>query len=218
MLGRGVVLLVFVLIASMFAWTASSNSAGAPQNAADGGCTCHNAQPDTTVQLGLEGFPDAYAANTTYDITISATGGPVPVPAASQNMGGFALKVSAGLLLGDDGITITGGKFATHSAATNDQRAWALQWVSPDTATGPVTVAVAVNSVNGDGANAGGFDRWNKATVTIAPASGGGGASTGPTGSMASTTAGDGTPALPLVFVGTSVGLVAVLLRRREHV
>ncbi|HEX9816226.1 MAG TPA: choice-of-anchor V domain-containing protein, partial [Candidatus Thermoplasmatota archaeon] len=140
MVGRGGLLLGLVLVSSMFAWTASSNSAGAPQNSADTGCTCHNAQPDTAVTVGVQGFPEAYAAGTTYDVTITVAGGPVPVPAVSQNQGGFAMKVSGGLLLADDGITVTGGTFATHSAETNNQRSWALQWVAPETSVGAVNV------------------------------------------------------------------------------
>lgn len=211
--GRGVVFVALVLVSSLFAWTATSNSAGAPQNSADGGCTCHNAQPDTTVQVGLQGFPEAYVANTTYDISITVTGGPVPVPAVSQNQGGFALKVSGGLLLADDGITVTGGTFATHSASTNNQRSWALQWVAPETSSGPVTATVSVNSVNGDGVNAGGLDRWNKATVTVAPA-GGGAASTNGT-QAAGTTSEGSTASLPVVVVGVLLVAVAVFARRR---
>ncbi len=213
MVGRLGLLLVFVLVSSMFAWTATSNSAGAPQNAADTGCTCHNAQPDTAVTVGVEGFPEAYAAGTTYDVTITVTGGPIPVPAASQNQGGFAMKVSAGLLLADDGITITGGTFATHSASTNNQRSWALQWVAPETSTGAVNVTVAANSVNGDGANAGGFDRWNKATLTVAPM---GGAAANNTTAPAPSESEGGIPALPLVAVGLVVVAVVALRRRIE--
>jgi hypothetical protein len=198
-----------VLVSSLFVWTASSNSAGAPQNAADTGCTCHNAQPDTGVTVAVDGFPESYEPGTTYDITITLSGGPMPVPAVSQNQGGFAMKVSAGTLLADDGITVTGGTFATHSASTNNQRAWSLQWVAPER--GTVNVSVAANSVNGDGANAGGFDRWNRATLTVPMMEGheDGNMTTAPS------TGKGGTPG---VSVGAVVGVVSVLalVRRRS--
>jgi hypothetical protein len=212
LLRRGAVLLTLLAASSLFVWTATSNSAGAPANSAEQGCTCHNAQPSNAVTVAIQGLPESYQAGMAYNITITITGGPPSVPVASQNQGGFALKVSAGSLAAPDGITVTGGTFATHSAATNNQRTWSLQWIAPNTTVGPVNMSVAGNAVNGDTVNAGGLDQWNRATFSVpaAASSPGGGNQTTPPTSPA-----DGTPSVP--FVLASLAVIGVVAWRRRQ-
>lgn len=69
------------------------------------GCTCHGgALPsNTTTQLVIDGLPSAYAPGQSYDLTVWVLGAAIPLPgpghpATYQNLHGFNLQVSAGIL------------------------------------------------------------------------------------------------------------------------
>jgi hypothetical protein len=192
---------LFAVAGLLTASTVSSNAAGAPAAASKGGCTCHSASAstDTTVALGL---PSAYEPGRDYEVTIGVAG-PAAVPVA-QNTGGFAVQVSAGLLVAGDGTKVS-GLFITHTAQGNDQRSWKFHWVAP--ASGDVTFFAAANAVNGD-TLANDLDHWNQVKVVV-PASGSGASTTGPSSPRA------GSPGLSVAPVAAAVLVLAVLLRRR---
>lgn len=198
-----------MVAASAMSWSAASNSSGAPANSAEAGCTCHNASPSSGVQVQLT-VPANYSANQTYEVRIAISGGPMPVPGASQNQGGFALRVSNGTLVAGEGSQTPEDRFATHTAQGNNQRAWTLQWQAPLNATGNVTFWAAGNAVNGDTLNAGGQDQWNRVMVEVPPASGTGGNAT-----MGPSPTDEGSTPLPagLAFLGAAL---AVAWRRRR--
>ena len=60
---------------------------------------CHNAAADNTVQIILDDVPYAWEAGQTYELKLQIIGGP---PAASPWTAGFSMRVSDGVLSGDN--------------------------------------------------------------------------------------------------------------------
>ncbi len=143
------------------------NSAGAPNDAATDGCTCHGTSPSTNVQIAVN-WPTAIQANTTYNLTLTLTG-PTPLPfPVGRNRGGFAAEASRGGLLPLDATTQLKGAMITHTADGNDRRTWTFAWMSPaeDLREGDdISLLVAANAVNGDGV-ANQLDEWAKSATT----------------------------------------------------
>jgi hypothetical protein len=193
---------VFLLAGLVGAGTAVSNSSGAPATAAKDGCNCHGPlASDASVVLLA---PTQYVGLMTYDLKVTVTG-PMALPSpVGQNVGGFALLVTAGTLKGGSGVRAE-GDFATHTTSGNDQRSWDVKWTAPS-GDAEVSVFAAANAVNGDGQQV--QDRWNKAVAIIKPAPGANTTSPAATGSS------DETPFLSIVGVGAALVLVALVRRR----
>lgn len=186
----GVAALALVLLTGTVLYTASARSGGIFDRARDGcgGQGCHGTDPDPDVVPVLEGLPDAWTANATYDLTVRIDGAR-PVLPTHENEGGFNLEVSAGVLSvpeGADDVQVATDdppRQATHTTDGNDQRDWRLRWTAPaeapagdgadggdggadGNATGTVTVWLAVNAVNGNTASDA-LDQWATATFEV---------------------------------------------------
>ncbi|UCE37090.1 MAG: hypothetical protein JSW00_16615 [Thermoplasmata archaeon] len=129
-------------------------------DAAQTGCTCHDANPDVSVIITVTGFPAEYTPSTTYPITITVSGG------ASGTQGGFNLEVSAGTLsTSDSNVNINVPQ--DQATQSNDLvRTWAVSWTAPSSGTGTVNVWVAAMTANDDNKKDAG-DLWNFWSDTI---------------------------------------------------
>lgn len=158
---RGQAVLIGVLGLTLFA---SSLVSSAPQGigqVANDGCLCHTM--DGPVDVTLAGLPDAYEANTTYNLTLSVTSSVPSVEGESK--GGFRLLVSNGTLSGDERFVhmVDGGW--THTSNGSELRTWSLTWLSPTDNTSRTEFIVHGNTVNGNNATSG--DAWSTLEVVV---------------------------------------------------
>ena len=130
------------------------------------GCLCHNSLADNTVQIVLDEVPYAWVAGESYEMTLQVIGGP---PVSSSYTAGFAMRVSAGELSGDnldnwedDVTTLT----HTEASVSVQDRAWVLTWKAPEESTGNVNFWITGNSVNGD-QGPGEADKWNQLLFSV---------------------------------------------------
>ena len=128
-----------------------------------GGGYCHGSGTQTAT-LSMSGQPTAYAAGSTYTLTVSVTGG------ASSANGGFALDIDKGSLSSPGtGVKInTAADSATHT--NYNYRSWSVDWTAPSTGSGVVSIDVAANAVDGTGTKSN--DVWDTATYQILEGSG----------------------------------------------
>ncbi len=135
-----------------------------------GGLECHQ-RVDPTLAVRIVGVPHRYESSTTYPLIIRLSNGTAPNPNEGAARGGFDLSVSAGVLSATDfdpQVRLYPGvdgkvREAGHSAATNGQREWRLNWTSPSG--GKVIFLLSVNAVNGDGTPEG--DGWTGQTFEV---------------------------------------------------
>jgi hypothetical protein len=121
------------------------------------GCSCHDVNPDSGVDVEILGIPAEYNPGEKYSLDIIVTSS---IPSGK---GGFDLYV-------DDGTFSNPGPNAQlesdteviHSSA--DSRAWSVDWTAPPAGAGTLTFTVVGNAVDGDGGTSG--DGWNTATYT----------------------------------------------------
>ncbi len=169
------VVVVAAAVAVILAPTAESHSAGITGQTRSG-CTCHNATESTAVVPGIEGLPGRYEPGKVYKLTITAGGG-APVGTCATVQGGFDLTASAGVLQAPKDRALvrvdpaTGE--ATHTLEGAQARTWTVEWRAPSEDAGMVTLTLAVNTVNGDGAQAP-VDQWGREQFTTEPAGAGG--------------------------------------------
>lgn len=124
------------------------------------GCTCHTNNeiaPSDSVALILEGVPYGWAEGSVYEMTIQLIGG--PDIDTSSNTGGFSMRASSGTLNGGSGFESLvqndgSEQTLTHTAAgaKTEDRTWHIIWTAPAGGSGEVTIWLAGNSVDGNGA------------------------------------------------------------------
>ena len=149
------------------------NNAGETiDDVAKNGCLCHNADADNSVQIILDDVPFAWEAGQTYEMKLQIIGGPA---AASPWTAGFSMRVSAGVLSGEnlqnweeDLQTLT----HTEASANKADRMWTPSWEAPEETTGAVDFWITGNSVNGDNIN-GPEDKWNQLIFALQEDAGG---------------------------------------------
>jgi len=132
----------------------------------ENGCVCHSSDSSSEVQITLEGLPEKFDSNTTYNLVIAVEGGAIPIENAI-NTAGFNLWVHNGRLAptsNDSQLTDT--LQLTHTEFGNDQRTWNVTWTSPSDDSLSVDWRLTVNTVNGDGWEYNG-DMWNQISGTI---------------------------------------------------
>ena len=149
-----------------------SNAGETIDDVAKNGCLCHVADADNSVQIILDDVPFAWEAGQIYEMKLQIIGGPV---AASPWTAGFSMRVSAGVLSGEnlqnweeDPQTLT----HTEASANKADRMWTLSWEAPEETTGAVDFWITGNSVNGDNIN-GPEDKWNQLIFALQEDSGG---------------------------------------------
>ena len=105
----------------------------------------------------LSGLGTGYVGNQTYNLTVGGSGGP------SGSEGGFNLNSDSGSFSNPGtNAQIVAGQ-VTHS--NSNSRSWTVDWTAPSNGTGNVTFTLAVNFVNGNGANTG--DGWGTLSTTL---------------------------------------------------
>ena len=105
----------------------------------------------------LGGLHTGYVGNQTYNLTVGGSGGP------SGSEGGFNLNSDSGSFSNPGtNAQIVAGQ-VTHS--NSNSRSWTVDWTAPSNGTGNVTFTLAVNFVNGNGANTG--DGWGTLSTTL---------------------------------------------------
>lgn len=142
-------------------------------SAGDEGCSCHGGDvgvPNNySLDFTLDGLPNNYTTNTTYNITITMQNGSFE----DQNANGFRMIASHGSIgveMGDGNTHIMdGGATQTHDGmATNT---WNLTWTSPATYDDSVNLSAYVmvgnNNSGGGGGTAG--DYWVGKHYTVSP-------------------------------------------------
>ncbi|NNG26688.1 MAG: T9SS type A sorting domain-containing protein [Ignavibacteriaceae bacterium] len=133
------------------------------------GCVCHDVQPDSTVNVWIEG-PDTLFPNDTAYYKLMMNGGP-------SVKGGFDLAVRFGVLDSVDTLTYILFDELTHTVPkpfANATVLWDFIYKAPDSLVTDTIYSVA-NSVNGDG-NPQPDDKWNfgenfPVTITAKPVS-----------------------------------------------
>ena len=128
---------------------ASPNGLGSEANE---GCLCHTPEEGTVVEL--EGLPDAFASNSTYQLTLTVVSPIVAVENGSQ--GGFRLLVDEGTIDVGNSTTVQsrdGGW--THTTNGSNHRTWVFEWRTPEVNDTAATFVVHGNAVNGNNAPTG---------------------------------------------------------------
>lgn len=131
----------------------------------DNGCVCHGASSDTAV-VTLEGLPEVWEGNTTYQLFINLSG--PDEGSAEEAKGGFRLLVSEGNMSGNDSLMHMLEEGMTHTLDGNKYRAWTVEWTTPQDDTSTAHFRLHSNAVNGDGFTSG--DMWTSYEVSIAGA------------------------------------------------
>jgi hypothetical protein len=111
-----------------------------------GGCSCHYGGSGQ-VTPSFSGLPTNYVPGQAYSVGISGTGGP------SGTEGGFSMTANKGAWSNPGSSVKISSLSVTHS--NTNQRSWTVTWTAPSQGSGTTTFNVAVNNVNGNGANTG---------------------------------------------------------------
>ncbi|MDE0557807.1 MAG: hypothetical protein OSB30_04965, partial [Candidatus Poseidoniaceae archaeon] len=119
------------------------------------GCTCHYNGGGVTAG---HNFPSTYTPGQLYNIQINMQGGTV-----GGAQGGFSLDVDKGAYSNNGPDVSFQATSATHTNPT--ARSWNFDWTAPSAGSGPVSVALATLTANGNNANSG--DAWGTTTHTI---------------------------------------------------
>lgn len=119
------------------------------------GCQCHNEQP--SLDIRLMGLPLAYAANTSYNLTLQINSD-IPIQ-ENRSQGGFRMVVTNGTLAFNGTEAQEMDRGWTHRQLGTQQRAWSFQWTSPQENNSKTEFRVWANAVNGNQAQTG--DAWS---------------------------------------------------------
>ena len=158
---RAQAMLMGTLFIALFASSLVSGVPGGLGEEANQGCLCHS--QDSPVDLSLSGLPDAYEANTTYNLTLTVASSVPSLEGAST--GGFRLLVSNGTVNGDEQLMQEMDGGWTQTASGSELRTWSLTWQSPEDNTSRTEFIVHGNTVNGNNATSG--DAWSTLEVVI---------------------------------------------------
>jgi len=181
-----VCLLVIILAispSSVYAWPGGIG--GDQDNKGDvaiSGCTCHNVDSSESVTIILDKVPTLYTSGETYEMMIQIIGGPEYHSGGTEYSAGFSMRVSSGILGAGEGsedhVSAAPEAFNgppsedlqslshTKSGGNLESRSWNIIWTAPEAESGPITIWLVGNSVNGDGVP-GPQDMWNRLSAVI---------------------------------------------------
>ena len=150
-------MLVLVLLALLIPF-ATSAPWGIGEIANDG-CLCHG-ERNTNTQVEIQGLPDSFEANMTYNFSITVSSQSVPANLDGE-IGGFRLLITGGTVgfNSSEGFVQNLENGWTHTEAGNAVRHWNLSFTSPNDKASFVDFTVYGNAVNGNQASTG--DEWN---------------------------------------------------------
>jgi len=128
---------------------------------ANEGCLCHASTAAATVEL--DGLPEAYIANTTYDLVLTVTS-TIEVNIDGY-LGGFRIQASNGTFSYDTSMLqfLDGG--LTHREAGAGQRVWTFNWTAPPVNDSRTDFVIHANAVNGN--NAPSEDAWTTVRLVV---------------------------------------------------
>lgn len=154
-------LIGIVIIALLIPFATSAP--GGIGTAADNGCLCHG-EKNTDTQIEIEGLPEYFESNTTYNFSIKVTSQSITMNTAGE-VGGFRLLISTGSIAFDEqeGLIQNKDDGWTHTEAGNAVRSWNLTFTSPGDNSSFVDFTIYGNAVNGNQAATG--DEWNSLTI-----------------------------------------------------
>ena len=155
---------VVVLVLALLSQVAVSAPSGIGKSANEG-CLCHGDRDQSTT-VWIEGLPESYESNTTYNFSIIVESEKV---AANPNgsMGGFRMLVVGGSITFDEsaGLIQELDDGWTHTESGNMVRSWNLSFVSPEDNASYVDFIVYGNAVNGNQASS--EDAWNSLSLRL---------------------------------------------------
>ena len=126
------------------------------------GCSCHNLEQSETGMWMLEGFPARYGPGLTYNLTLTISNPIVEGGDVGAARGGFLLRVSNGSFSSGTGFwTSDDGDLLSHTADTNGQHNWTVEWTAPNEGAGDAVLTLYFNVVNGKNGNDAG-DAWTR--------------------------------------------------------
>ena len=133
--------------------------------AANDGCLCHG-EKNLDTQIDIQGLPDSFESNTTYNFSINVHSQNIPVN-VGEEAGGFRLLITDGKISFDsnEGLIQEMDEGWTHTEAGNAVRTWNLTFTSPRDNSSFVDFTIYGNAVNGNQATTG--DEWNAVTIRV---------------------------------------------------
>ena len=149
---------VVVLVLAFLSQIAVSAPSGIGKSANEG-CLCHG-EKDPNTAVNIQGLPESYESNTTYNFSITIESETVP-PNPNGSIGGFRMLVVGGSITFDEagGLIqeLDGGW--THTESGNTARSWNFTFISPENNASHVDFTIYGNAVNGNQASS--EDAWN---------------------------------------------------------
>lgn len=146
----GIVLVLFFFgVLFVMSFTAKEDSFAFLNSAPSFECmTCHVGAEDYMVDIMIEGMPERYEPNKTYDLKLVVKS---DLESISDIEGGFAAQVNAGELIDKDQVnTQLTESYLTHTNEGNKMREWAFSWKAPAEAEDQVRFEIMVVAANGD--------------------------------------------------------------------
>lgn len=155
---------VVVLVLALLSQVAVSAPSGIGKSANDG-CLCHGDRDQSTT-VWIEGLPESYESNTTYNFSITVESETVAVN-PNGSIGGFRMLVVGGSITFDESAgliqELDGGW--THTESGNTVRSWNFSFASPEDNASYVDFTIFGNAVNGNQASS--EDAWNSLTLRL---------------------------------------------------
>ncbi len=152
---RSLITFAIILIFALIIYADSGGITGLTKRGPAPGCTCHGADPDTSVKVAING-PDILAPGQTANYTLTIKGGPLAA-------GGTDIAVSGGSLVPASGsdLQLLNGELTHKHPETpvSDVVTFQFTYTAPTAAGEQITIYANGNSVNLDGTPNG--DKWN---------------------------------------------------------
>ena len=122
------------------------------------GCSCHMDEQLNEGMYSLNGIPNTYIPEITYNISLAIGDKNVVSVEDAVRYGGFVAEVSEGSFVTNDSYWVGGeGSYISHNDNSNNARNWTFQWTSPADGAGDAIFVIYFNVVNGQGTNG---DQW----------------------------------------------------------
>ncbi len=127
------------------------------------GCTCHTDEQLNEGMYSLDGIPNTYVPETTYDITLVVNDTNVDSVDGAMRYGGFLAEVSEGSFVSNENYWVGGGgSYISHNENSNMARSWVFQWTAPGNGSGDALFTLYFNVVNGAATTG---DQWSYLTA-----------------------------------------------------
>ncbi|HJM17285.1 MAG TPA: choice-of-anchor V domain-containing protein [Candidatus Poseidoniia archaeon] len=127
------------------------------------GCSCHMDEQLNEGMYNLNGIPDKYKPENTYNISLTIADKNVEMEEDALRYGGFLAEVNEGTFVANENYWVGGeGTYISHNDNSNDVRNWTFEWAAPADGSGDAFFVIYFNVVNGQGTNG---DQWSYLTA-----------------------------------------------------